>query len=94
MNPPLHPEEVKAQLRMRYGTLTAFEKALGLPLRSVSFLLQGKAIMPTAEAIADALDIPLHRVSQHYHDLYYKLSTSPRHRREPATAHRLSARGT
>lgn len=90
MNPPLHPEEVKAQLRMRFGTITEFERVRGIAHRSVSQLLLGKAILPAAEAIADALDIPLHRVSVHYHDLYYKLSTSPRHRRKVGAAHRLS----
>lgn len=92
MLPPIHPEEVKAQLRMRFGTLAAFEKARGLATRSVSVLLQGKAIMPTAEAIADELDVPVHRVTEHYHSLYYKLSTAPRHRRDQPKAHRLSGR--
>lgn len=90
MNPPLHPEEIKAQLRMRYGTLQEFEKVKGLAHRSVSLLLAGKAIMPTAEAIADELDIPVHRVTSHYHQQYYNLSTTP-HRREKAPRHRLSA---
>lgn len=87
MNPPLHPEEIKAQLRMRHGTILEFERKRGLACRSVGQLLLGKAILPAAEAIADELDIPLHRVSAHYHDLYYKLSTSPRHRRKPLAAH-------
>lgn len=94
MNPPLHPEEVKAQLRMRHGTISAFEKSRGLPPRTVSQILFGKAIRKTAEAIADELDIPLHRVSQHYHDLYYNLSTSPRYRRDGAEAQRLSGRAS
>lgn len=91
MNPPLHPEEVKAQIRMRFGSLAKFEKAKGLAKHSVSFLLHGRAILPAAEAIADELDIPLHRVTSHYHEQYYKLSTSPRHRRERPAPHRLIA---
>lgn len=93
MNPPLHPEEIKAQLRMRYGTLQEFEKAKGLAPRSVSWLLSGKAIMPAAEAIADELDVPVHRVTSHYHSQYYKLSTTPRHRRDDEAMHRLNAGG-
>jgi len=90
MNPPLHPEEIKAQLRMRFGSLAKFEKAKGLARHSVSFLLHGRSIMPTAEAIADELDIPLHRVTSLYHEQYYKLSTSPRYRREALATHRLN----
>jgi lambda repressor-like predicted transcriptional regulator len=92
MLPPLHPEEIKAQLRMRYGSLVKFEKAKSLPCRAVTQLLLGKATMPTAEAIADELDIPVHRVSSHYHSMYYKLSTSPRHRRDGDPAHRQNAK--
>ena len=91
MNPPLHPEEVKAAIRMRFGSLAKFEKSKGLARHSVSFLLAGRAIMPTAEAIADELDIPLHRVTSLYHEQYYKLSTTPRHRRKQAGAHSREA---
>jgi lambda repressor-like predicted transcriptional regulator len=88
MLPPLHPEDIKAPLRIRYGTVGKFEKLAGLPPRSVSQVLYGKAIERAAEAIADELDIPLYRVSEHYHSLFYKLSTAPRHRRNPPVAHR------
>lgn len=89
----MHPEEIKAQIRMRYGSLAKFEKAKGLAKHSVSFVLFGRAIMPTAEAIANELDIPLHRVSFLYHSQYYKLATIPRHRRDDAPAHRINAGG-
>ena len=90
MNPPLHREEIKAQIRMRYGSLRKFEIAKGLALHSVSFVLHGRAIMPTAEAIADELDIPLHRVSGLYHEQYCNLAVSPRYRHKAKAAHRLS----
>lgn len=90
MNPPLHPEELKAQLRMRFGTLVKFEQAKGLAKNSVSFVLQGRAILPTAEAIADELDIPLHRVSTLYHEQYCNLAVSPRYRRKQKQSHRLN----
>lgn len=92
MNPPLHREEIKAQIRMRYGSLAKFEKAKKLAKNSVSFVLQGRSILPTAEAIADELDIPVHRVSSFYHDQYCRLSLAPRYRRKAAAAHRLSGK--
>lgn len=88
---PLHPEEVKAQIRMRYGSLAKFEKAKKLAKHSVSFVLQGRAIMPTAEAIANELEVPVHRVSSLYHEQYCKLAFVPRYRRQAGETHRKTA---
>jgi lambda repressor-like predicted transcriptional regulator len=88
MNPPLHREEIKAQLRMRFGSLAKFEQAKGLARNSVSFVLHGRPILPTAEAIAEELDIPVHRVSNLYHEQYCNLAVSPRYRRKIKDAHR------
>lgn len=90
MNPPLHREEIKAQLRMRFGSLAKFEQAKGLAKNSVSFVLHGRPILPTAEAIADELDIPVHRVSSLYHDQYCDLAVSPRYRRKQKQSHSLN----
>ncbi|MFC0686438.1 helix-turn-helix domain-containing protein [Novosphingobium clariflavum] len=90
MLPPLHPEDIKSKLRQRYGTIGKFERLKGLPYRMVSQLLIGKASMRAAEAVADELDIPVHRVNSHYAELYYNLSTTPRHRRKQDQVHRLS----
>jgi lambda repressor-like predicted transcriptional regulator len=64
----LHREEIKAQLRMKYGTIEAFEHARGLPSRSVKDVLRGRAVRRTAEAIAQELDVPLQAVSPLYED--------------------------
>lgn len=84
---PVHPELIKAHLRIHYGSLEKFEKKKGLPSRAVSQVLTGKAGRSTAEAIADELRIPLHRVSTHY----YKLATTVAYRRKASRAHRLNA---
>jgi hypothetical protein len=42
MNPYPHPEDVKASIRKRFGTLRAFERAKGLPDKSVSRFLRGQ----------------------------------------------------
>lgn len=64
----LHREEIKAQLRMRFGTIEAFEQARHLPARSVKDVLRGRAVRRTAEAIADELGVPLQAVSSRYED--------------------------
>jgi Ner family transcriptional regulator len=52
-----HPEDVKADLRKRYGSIAAFERKLGLPERSVKDVLRGRSRPTVAQAIADALDV-------------------------------------
>lgn len=84
---PLHPEEIKAQLRMRYGTLLKFEQIKGIPPKSVTRVLSGTGWLIAAMAIADELGVPLHRVSSHY---YQKL-TSPGDTKISSGAHRLNA---
>ncbi|WP_191229204.1 helix-turn-helix domain-containing protein [Aurantiacibacter xanthus] len=91
MNPPLHKEEIKSRIRQRYGSMLAFEREKGLMNHSVSLVLAGHPILPTAEAIADELDIPVHRVSRRYHDQYLKLAISPRHRGPKSEKHALPA---
>lgn len=51
----LHPEEIKARIRMRHGSTFAFERKLGLPHKSVVDVLRGRAVAQTAEAIANDL---------------------------------------
>jgi Ner family transcriptional regulator len=52
-----HPEDVKADLRKRFGSIAAFERQRGLPERSVKDVLRGKSRPRIAQAIADALDV-------------------------------------
>lgn len=62
----LHPEEIRAKLRIKFGTLLAFEKARDLPERSVSDVLRGRSIRRTEIAIADELGVGLHAISRRY----------------------------
>src|SRR5689334_19391759 len=47
----LHPEEVKAAIRKRYGSATEFERTHGLPERAFSDLIRGRASSPTLVAV-------------------------------------------
>jgi lambda repressor-like predicted transcriptional regulator len=87
----MHREEIKAQLRMRFGSLRKFEIIKGLARNSASFVLQGRGILPAAEAIANELGIPLHRVSSFYHDQFCRLANVPRHKAKPRNTHRINA---
>ncbi|MGI8839718.1 MAG: helix-turn-helix domain-containing protein [Caulobacteraceae bacterium] len=55
----MHPENIKAELRKRFGTVKAFEAANGLGVDSVRDVLRGRSARKTAEAIANALESPL-----------------------------------
>lgn len=48
----IHPERIKSEIRIRYGSLAKFERAKGLKERSVTDVLRGKTSRHTAEAIA------------------------------------------
>ena len=61
MTPP-HPELIKAELRIRYGSMAAFERYYGLPDRSARDVLRGKSVARTAQAIAAELDRPVHEL--------------------------------
>ena len=47
----MHPEDVKAAIRKRHGTVTAFEQREGLPAKSVNDLLRGRRSARVAAAI-------------------------------------------
>ncbi|HEX7821083.1 MAG TPA: helix-turn-helix domain-containing protein [Sphingobium sp.] len=87
MDGPLHPEEIKARLRMRYGTLKSFAETKGFEAQAVTRVLAGIPWLVPAQAIADELGIPLHRVSSYY---YRKIVSDPI-RRKRSIAHRLNA---
>jgi lambda repressor-like predicted transcriptional regulator len=55
----MHPEDIKAEIRKRHGSMTAFARARGLPIQSLSNLLQGRISRPVAKAIAEELNMPL-----------------------------------
>ena len=54
-----HPEDIKADIRKRYGSVTAFEKHYNLPPLSVRDVLRGKKRAKVARVMAHDLGIPL-----------------------------------
>jgi lambda repressor-like predicted transcriptional regulator len=56
----IHPEDVKALIRKRFGSLQAFERAKGLPIRSVSDLLRGKMSQRVAAAVDSEIGKAVH----------------------------------
>lgn len=58
----LHKEDIKAELRKRFGTLVAFEAKAGRPAGSVKDVLRGRASSETEAAIAAVLEEPLHKL--------------------------------
>lgn len=55
----LHREDIKAGIRKKFGTLSAFEQQRGLPKGAVKGVLIGKSSSRTVEAIADVLQLPV-----------------------------------
>lgn len=55
----MHPEDIKAEIRKRHGSLAAFEQARRLPPQSVSDLLFGKSRPAVAAAVANELNLDL-----------------------------------
>ena len=51
----MHPEDVKAGLRKRYGTVAEFERAKGLPPKSVTEVLRGRTWRRVSDAVEAAL---------------------------------------
>jgi lambda repressor-like predicted transcriptional regulator len=49
----MHKERIKAEIRIKHGSLREFERARGLPARSVEDVLRGRAVRQTADAIAE-----------------------------------------
>jgi lambda repressor-like predicted transcriptional regulator len=54
----MHPEDIKAGLRKRFGTIVSFERAKGLPDKSVNDVLRGRPNARVTKAIEDALSGP------------------------------------
>lgn len=54
----MHPEDVKASIRKRFGTVAAFERENGLPEKSVSDVLRGRLSARVIHALEEALSNP------------------------------------
>lgn len=63
MTRTLHREDIKAGIRKRYGSMSAFERAKGLPNGSARDVLRGKSVSGTATVIADELGVPFKSIS-------------------------------
>ena len=50
-----HPEDVKAELRKRFGSVFKFEDRFGLPRKSVSDFLRGRPNQRVGETIKSVL---------------------------------------
>lgn len=48
----LHPQEIKARLQIKFGSMTAFERLNGLPAGSAFDVLRGRVSRKTMQAIA------------------------------------------
>jgi lambda repressor-like predicted transcriptional regulator len=55
----MHREDIKAALRKKFKTLTAFEQVKSLPVGSVKDVLRGRAVSRTEKAISEAIGVPL-----------------------------------
>jgi lambda repressor-like predicted transcriptional regulator len=55
----MHPEDIKAEIRKRNGTVAAFIRSNNLPVSGVSDLLNGRISRPVARAIASELNLPV-----------------------------------
>lgn len=53
----MHPEDVKAALRKRFGTIREFERDRGLPEKSVHDVLRGRPNARVTKAVEDAINI-------------------------------------
>jgi Ner family transcriptional regulator len=54
-----HREDIKAALRKKFKSLTAFEQQLSLPVGSAKDVLRGRAVSRTEKAISVAIGVPL-----------------------------------
>jgi|GEM_PF-1145084 len=82
----IHPEDIKAAIRKRFGSLAAFERTRGLAKRSVTDVLMGKTARPTAEIVAAELG---HTVETLFPGVYESAVADGNNTHAPA--HRLNA---
>lgn len=55
----MHPEDLKAELRKRFGSVATFEKRYGLPRKSVTDLLRGRKSNRVKEAVEAVISQPI-----------------------------------
>jgi lambda repressor-like predicted transcriptional regulator len=63
----LHPEDIKAALRKRHGSVVAFELARGLPAQSVKDVFSRRRPRRNAvEAVAEELGVAPQQIDPHF----------------------------
>lgn len=87
----LHREDIKAGLRKRFGSVTAFERQRALPAKSVSDVLRGRSVAATAQAIADELGMDVSKVAAPRAKRRTKQSDKADNSTPAQAHHRLSA---
>lgn len=93
MAKPSHKELIKADIRIKFGSLRAFEQAKALPHDSVRDVLRGRQSARTQAAIATALGKPVLKLFPHHRAPVPKMGESSTKRdstRLTGQAHRLS----
>lgn len=82
----IHPEDIKAAIRKKHGSIAHFERTRGLKRRSVTDVLIGKRARPTAEVVAAELG---HTAESLFPHIYQ--SATADHSREEEGTHRLNS---
>ena len=60
----MHPEDVKAEIRKRFATVSAFERKFELPSKSVHDLLRGRASARVEKAVEAVIKRPVSEFSK------------------------------
>lgn len=79
-----HPEDVKAAIRKRFGSLAKFEREHGLPVESVTNLLRGQKSQRVATVVNAVISIEAASVSP-------RLTGIPEDTRKRRVSHRQNA---
>lgn len=61
----MNPHDIKAEIRKRFGTLAAFERAFDLPAKSVTDVCRERASSRVENAIADVIRRPASEFSMY-----------------------------
>ena len=59
----MDPHDVKAEIRKRFGTVAAFERAFELPCKSVTDLCRGRPSSRVERAVASVISRPVSEFS-------------------------------
>lgn len=66
----MHPEDIKAAIRKRFTSVSAFERRFNLPAKSVHDLLRGRHSARVEEAIKSVISQPVSEFSKSEHSEY------------------------